>query len=69
MLENRLDIDQSEKNRKLASSKPNEKDNSCCFDYEAHIFFDDAISYQLSGDSEPNMFVKNMIRIVEEAAM
>ncbi|RNA28824.1 chitin synthase, partial [Brachionus plicatilis] len=58
----RLDIDQSEK-RRLNSSK------SDCFDYEAHIFFDDAISHFPNGSSEPNHFVQNLIKSVEEAAL
>ena len=62
-----LDIDQLEKNVK--SQLTNEKYNKDCFDYEAHIFFDDAINYHFNGSSEPNTFVQSLIKIVEEAAM
>lgn len=57
----RLDIDQSDKRRTMNKSE--------CFDYEAHIFFDDAISHFPSGTSEPNIFVQNFIKSVEQAAM
>lgn len=40
-----------------------------CFDYEAHIFFDDAITHFPNGSSEPNIFVQNFIKAVEEAAL
>ncbi len=39
------------------------------FEYEAHIFFDDAISRAPDGTSEPNQFCKNFIRLIEDAAM
>ncbi|CAF0773385.1 unnamed protein product [Brachionus calyciflorus] len=58
----RLDIDQSEKKRHNGS-------NSECFDYEAHIFFDDAMSHLPNGSCEPNIFVQNLIKSVEEAAL
>lgn len=43
--------------------------NSEYLEYEAHIFFDDAISYLPNGSSEPNNFVQNFIKAVEQAAM
>lgn len=47
----------------------NDVDEEDCFDYEAHIFFDDAIKYHFDERSEPNYFVQSLIKIVEEAAM
>jgi chitin synthase len=40
------------------------------YEYEAHIFFDDAIDLvsDESGQSEPNRFVQNFLSIIEEAA-
>jgi hypothetical protein len=42
------------------------------FDYEPHIFFDDAIQYSYDGKasySEPNKFVQNLVAIIDQAIM
>jgi chitin synthase len=68
----RLDIDQSKK-RASASAKTSATDfnnnHHEVFDYEAHIFFDDAIAYLPTGSSEPNTFVEQFISIIKDAAM
>lgn len=65
-----MDIDQSLKNLKLSTKdETSDTRDEDCFNYEAHIFFDDAIKYHFNGSSEPNSFVQSLIRIVEEAAM
>ena len=43
--------------------------NDDIFDYEAHIFFDDAIHYLPNGSSEPNSFVQSFIQVIKDAAM
>ena len=61
----RLDLDQCEKRKR----KELDGKDTDCFDYEAHVFFDDAISYGDNGSSEPNGFVQNFIEVVSEAAI
>ena len=55
----RLDLDQSEL-----------KNNT--FDFETHVFFDDAISYSNDSKvsfSEPNQFVQNLINTIDQAIL
>jgi hypothetical protein len=62
----RLDMYQSEQKKLIDSGSSIKHDY---FEYEAHVFFDDAISNKPNGYSEPNEFCKNFIRLVQEAAM
>ena len=55
----RLDIDQNKKKKEKRSE---------FFEYEAHIFFDDAIS-ALPNGSDLNIFVQGLVSVIEEAAM
>jgi chitin synthase len=55
----RLDIDHHQKKTSI---------NGDSFEYEAHIFFDDAITNFPDGSSEPNEYVQNLIQVVSQAA-
>lgn len=61
----RLDDDHY-KNKLKSNKKKLNVDYS--YECEMHIFFDDAITTQSNGSSEPNDFVKNLISLVNEAA-
>jgi chitin synthase len=61
----RLDIDQSKKRKKDFDVRHSHE----VFDYEAHIFFDDAISYLPNGSSEPNAFVQQFTDVIKDAVM
>ena len=64
----RLDFDQSKKRKTETVNKSNSV-NHDIFDYEAHVFFDDAIINLPNGSSEPNSFVQQLINIIKDAVM
>ncbi|BFY98509.1 hypothetical protein BsWGS_01548 [Bradybaena similaris] len=61
----RLDIDQSA--RKNAQDYFNVQDPDF-YEFEAHIFVDDAMDFNSNGQWMPNLFVKQLVAVVDSAA-
>ena len=61
----RLDIDQSA--RRKAQEYFGIKDPDY-YEYEGHIFFDDAMEENENGEMEPNKFVQILVSVMDQAA-
>ena len=61
----RLDIDQSA--RRKAQEYFGIKDPDY-YEYEGHIFFDDAMDENENGEMEPNKFVQILVSVIDQAA-